>query len=364
MDHEGDALLSQQETEALLDAMRAGAVPDGGGAMGVAAAADGVELGDPERVLRRVQAVVDRRIPSLPLPLRRAFMRHTESGVTVTEMPSEIQPWSVVLGALEDGMAVVRVLTRGGGEGLLTCSAALVSFVVERRMGAPLPEPRAGEESGGAASGLEAGSGLSWVDRRVLRPFVVDMVAELATVFHRGRGWLRFGGFVDHPGQLPGLDRYEPVLRIPVRFAPSGMAHEEMALSLSAAAVLELEPPGVPARRPAAHVRKGMERTSPMRATLLEAEVEVGVILGEMQSSVQEVLSWCQGDVLRLDAVAGRPLRVLAEGVGLLLGEPTVVAGNLAVRVVESIDPTNDGGHIASQPRRGEVEDERIAAAQ
>ncbi len=365
MSVEGEALLSPQETEALLDAMRAGNALGEAGSVGASVAADGVELGDPERVIRRAQTSVDRRIPALALPLRRVFMRHSESGVEVTEMPSEIQPWSVVLGALDEGMAVARVRTAGGGEGLLTCSAPLVSFIVERRMGAPLPESRPGEETVASGAQVEGGAGLSWVDRRVLRPFLVDVSVELAAAFHRGRGSLHFDGFVEHPGELPTLDRYEPVLRIPVRFAPSGMAHEELALSLPAAAVLELEPPGASVVRARRRLAPTAEGGAPMRAALHGAEVEVAVVLGRMAGTIGEVLSWCRGEVLRLDSVAGRPLGVEVEGVAILEGEPTVVAGNLAVRLVRGgARAAGEGGASSPGKWSGEVEDERIEAAE
>ncbi len=362
MTGESDPLLSPQETEALLEAMRAGSLPAAGDAQAPQGPVDAADLSDPERILRRAQPRVDRRLPSLVVPLRRAFMRHAESGVEVTEMPSELQPWSVVVDALEEGTAVVRVRTTTGGEGLLTVAAPLAAFVVERRLGAPLVEPAPGEEPG-ASSSIEPGGGFSQIDRRVLRPFARDMLLELGRAFEAGHGSLLFDGFVEHPGELPALGRYEPVLRIPVRLAPTGMAHEELALSLSAAAVLGLEPPAPkrpasPPRRQPAGVR------SRLRTVLMEAEVEVAAVLGSIPTTVEQLLSWRAGDVLRLDTVAGDAVPLTVEGEEVGRGEPTVRAGNLAVRLTACPNHVSAAGSRGPVGKPSEENDERVAAAE
>lgn len=81
-----------------------------------------------------------------------------------------------------------------------------------------------------------------------------------------------------------------------------------------------------------------------MRASLGPVPVEVEVVLGHADMTVERLLNLGVGDVLRLDQDPEDPVQVLVEGRPKMTGFPTIHRGNVAVRIEGHIAPERTEG--------------------
>ena len=78
----------------------------------------------------------------------------------------------------------------------------------------------------------------------------------------------------------------------------------------------------------------GMPRTSPALDALGSVMLDVTVELGRCRMPLSEVAALDVGSVVELEARAGEPLPVLVNGRVVAYGEPVVVDGQMALRVI------------------------------
>lgn len=299
-----EPLLSDEETNALLDAMRedergSGSTPT-----------SKVELVDPERALRARLRQADTAGRPVATAARAQLLKQLGRGVDVTSLPSELVPYEVLENGLDPHGLRYDLGADGESIGLMSFDASLVRFVLDRCMGAPeLP----------AVGGRIAPPRFSDLDRRVFAPLPAAVAAALGPVVGRT---LELGAAAEEPRGA----RFEPLLRMSWRLAtPLGeLGQIVTALRASAFGV------SAPARATAA---------DPWRERLARAEVEVCATLGTIPSTIRELLSLCVGDVLRLDAAPSDPLPVLVEDVEVARGVPVVRTGNLALEITRRGNP-------------------------
>jgi len=74
---------------------------------------------------------------------------------------------------------------------------------------------------------------------------------------------------------------------------------------------------------------------------LNDVEVPVRVLFARLQKTFEEVLSYCEGDVIRLNRFAGELVDIMVGDRTLAKGEITVVDDNFGVRIVEIL-PSGD----------------------
>ena len=68
---------------------------------------------------------------------------------------------------------------------------------------------------------------------------------------------------------------------------------------------------------------------------LLDVPLRLSVVLGRTRLSVDELVQLGDGDVVRLDRLAGEPLDVVLDGKVIARGEAVVVNGHLGIRLTE-----------------------------
>lgn len=311
-----EPLLSQEETDALLEAMQRGddEVP-----------VEGLDLTSPERRIRTALPVADGAGDQVAALLRRLMLRHAGAPATADASPAEINPYSVVIGGVRPGSAVAR-LRIGESFGFVTIGPLLVSFLLERQLGAPL---RIEDD----ADDLAARDALTDVDKRVLKPILREFAEGLSQAWCGDEGVIQLQALETSVHDLPQLSEYEPVLRLAARVEPKVAPGDEVQIVFASSAVTiafgREEPDEMPAPSRSERAR--------LRSRVDATDVEVAAILGHCTSRVREVLSLAAGDVLRLESIPGDPCTLIANGVAVLEGKPVVLHGNLAIEVVQTL---------------------------
>ncbi|MBI2895995.1 MAG: FliM/FliN family flagellar motor switch protein [Deltaproteobacteria bacterium] len=316
-----DPLLSGEETEALLEAMRSSAAagPD------VATA----NLASPDRPLREVLGRADRCSEELTGDLRRIMLRVARCAATATADSPEILPFDVIAKSIVTGSAIAPLRTRDGSRGLVVVGPALASFVLERRLGAPLKpaDVRAEDDLGGPPR-----PNLSSFDRRLITPFVTSLVDAFSALWSGKHDEVRLAEIVSRAQDLPASwSSSEPMIRLCLKVVAASGVADEVVIALTAGA----------ARSASFEKSEGATATlgdrDRMAQRLAAAEVEVVAVLGRAPTTVRDLLALSVGDVVRLDRIPGRPVEVVVEGVPKLAGAPVVHHGNLAIEVSESL---------------------------
>ncbi len=103
------------------------------------------------------------------------------------------------------------------------------------------------------------------------------------------------------------------------------------------------------------HLKAELINVEQMKRNLGEVEVQLSVILGRADMSLERLLTLEPGDVIRLDTDPDQALAVCIEDVPKLAGHPTLLHGNIAIEVAE-MAPSNKYGDarlIPSQPDEG-----------
>ena len=306
-----EALLSNEETEALLDAMRRSEDD--------APAVEGIDLTSPERRLRTALPIADKAGRVLEGLARRLVLRHAGAPSRAEAEPAEINPFSVVIGGVRPGSAIGR-LSIGESFGFVIVGPQLVSFLLERQLGAPMSldeEPELGSREE-----------LTLVDRRVLQPVLEEFAVGLSESWVGATDVIRLASVEGSVHSLPEIDPYAPVLRLGCQVTPRITPPDEVSIVFAASAVSSLFGETETER---AHVSPTEKRR--VRKRIDATHVEVRAILGAAETSIREVLELEIGDVIRLDAIPGRPCRVVANGVGVLRGNPVIHHGNLAIEI-------------------------------
>lgn len=310
-----EPLLSSDETEALLAAMRNGAAN--------AQSAKELELGSTDQRLRQSLERADAVGKDFALELRKMLRRVTGVPHAVREGTADVVPFNVFASSTVQGTAIGTLKLAGKLVGFVVLGPRVTVRVLSRRLGGAVPAADAPEE--------EARLFLSPVDRRVARPFLSETV-ELFNAFWGGQDLvLELGDVLARAADLPKLAQFEPLLRLPMQIGITPEQSEEMCVVLTSAAVPSVA--AAPAPEPAAPPISNEDRAR-LAARLAQAEVEVVAVLGHARSTVRDVLRLNVGDVIRLDEPPDAPIRVSVEGRQKLFGLPVVRHGNLAIEVI------------------------------
>jgi flagellar motor switch protein FliM len=310
-----EPLLSSDETEALLAAMRNGAAN--------AQSARELELGSTDQRLRQSLERADAVGKDFAIEMRKMLRRVTGVSHMAREGSADVVPFNVFASSTVQGTAIGTLKLAGKVVGFVVLGPRVTVRVLSRRLGGAVPAADAPEE--------EPRLFLSPVDRRVARPFLTETV-ELFNAFWGGEELvLELGDVLARAADLPKLAQFEPLLRLPMQIGIGPDQSEEMCVVLTSAAV----PSGAaaPALEPAAPPISNEDRAR-LAARLAQAEVEVVAVLGHARSTVREVLRLNVGDVIRLDEPPDAPIRVSVEGRQKLFGLPVVRHGNLAIEVI------------------------------
>lgn len=312
-DNAYEPLLSSDETEALLQAMRSG----GEGST----SAKEVELGSPEQRLRKSLGTADDVARDWAAEIRKILRRMLGVSASVRETTADVVPYSVVAQSVQPGATVCALSTPDKATCFLIMGPGLTTFVLNRRLG------------GGAALAASAGEDvrgfLSAVDRRIVRPFCEEVLAAFVGLWGDKGLSLAVSEVLARPLDMPRLGQFEPLLRLPVTVNLTVESSEELCLVLSGNAI----PAPKPEERPLAPALTGDK--SRMVARISHAELELVAVLGRASSTVRSVLQLRVGDVVRLQEAPETPLQIFVEGQKKMIGVPVVSHGNIAVEVTE-----------------------------
>ncbi len=308
-----EPLLSAEETNALLDAMRSG-VDDGAGQV------ESVDLTSAERPLRDALGIADACARTMVTAVDKFMLRISGWSAATEELPAEITPYKVVRASVPQGAAVITFKSLDGSLGILTIGPLLVSFILDRRMGAPL----------GKDAPLEPRTELSLLDRRLLEPVASALVGLFSKHWCDDPSVFHCGPVLAHSADLPMMAQFEPLLQVALRVVPMGMAGDQIVIALTSGAVLRGK--GVRRKADEAYTPSPQDQMR-MADALRHAEVEAIAVLGKVRSTVREVLSLQAGDLLRLESIPGEPIELHVGDKLVLFGMPVMRHGNLAMQV-------------------------------
>jgi len=311
-----EPLLSSDETEALLAAMRSGAAN--------AQTAKELELGSTDQRLRQSLERADSVSKEFAAELRKMLRRVTGLPYPVREGTADVVPYNVVASSAAAGTAIGTLKLAGSVVGFLLLGPRLTVRVLSRRLGAAVPPADAPEE--------EPRAFLSPVDRRVSRPFLAETIGIFSELWSKRELDFELAEVLARPSDMPRLPQFEPMLRIPVSIGLTPEQGEEMWFVLTSAALpsVQHEEPESAAVTPA-----NIGERARLAARLSHAEIEVVAVLGHAMSTVRDVLRLSVGDVIRLNEPQDTPISVSVEGRQKLVGMPVVQHGNLAIEVIK-----------------------------
>jgi flagellar motor switch protein FliM len=206
----------------------------------------------------------------------------------------------------------------------MTIGGQLVTFILDRKMGAPL----------GRDLPSEPRVQLSGLDRRLLEPFATAVVETFAKQWCDDPKAFPAGRVLAQPADLPILPQFEPLLQLVFRVTPSGVPGDQIVLALASGIVSRAKP----------QVTSVVVKAEPtdadrevMEAALRGADVEVVAILGEQRATVREVLALRIGDVVRLENTPDEPVNIRVGDRNVFRGTPMVQRGNLAIQVAQLV---------------------------
>lgn len=312
MSDNNEPLLSIEETNALLEAMRSGAEGS--------AEVEGADLASPERPLRSALDRADSCSRAMAHSVDKLMIRMTGCSTSTEEQPAEIIPYKVIRGSIAQGSGVTTLRTADGSMGLLVIAPPITSFMLDRRMGAPINDDTRSD------SRLE----LSPLDRRLLKPFV-DMLAETL-----GQHWcndpnaFEAGDVYADAADVPMMAQFEPMLQIGLRIAATGVQSDHVTFALSVGAVRS----SIPKKKVTGPSISEVDRAKMMEC-IRGSLIRCTAVLGQTKSTVGHVLTLSAGDLLRLDGAPDQPIEMKIRDTVVLRGKPVLQHGNLAVQVTE-----------------------------
>ncbi len=317
-----EPLLSSDETDALLQAMK-------NGAPGGSASAKEVELGSADQRLRKSLSRADDVARDWASEVRKIFRRMLGISVIVREMSTDIVPYSVSQQSVPPGACVCVLKAADGSPCFLILGPGLTSFVINRRLGG------SAEVHSQPSQGEDVRNFLSSLDRRIVRPFCEEVLQAMCSVWGADEVQLTISEVLGRPVDMPRLGQFQPLLRLPltVSFGNDTPSNEELTVLFSGNSIntpqvaeeVEEKPPVATGDR------------ALMVARLSHAELELVAVLGSANSTVRAVLSLSVGDVLRLEEAPSSPLQVFIEGQKKMIGVPVVSHGNIAIEVTEML---------------------------
>ena len=324
-DESGKALLSEEETEALLEAMRRA---DGGLEGGELRPAD---LTASERHLQEESEACRKVLPLLAEELRALTFRLVECSVSLESATLET-PQVSSRGPNVQGVSrvAIRSVKDGRRVGWLVLPYGLLRFILDRRFGAPLNVQR----NDAAEVDVRV---LSAVEKRVLQPLLRDLVGSAASHLVGERSLWSSGELGDESEQG---EEFAPKahLDLQISLRPLATGAEVLRLVLDPE-VMRTFRPLRPAPRPAA---RGPLYRKQMAALLQEARVELVAILGRTESSIARVLALEVGDVIRLEQSRDLPTELWLEDRVVALGRPVTREGIVSLEVSEIRDASRE----------------------
>ena len=310
-----EPLLTLEETNALLDAMRIGG--EGGSEV------EDADLASPERPLRSALDRADVCARAMSQAVDKLMIRLSGGSTATEEQPAEIIPHKVIRGSAAQGSGVATLKAGDGSMGLLIIGPTLVSFLLDRRMGAPL---KADEDS-------EPRLSLSPLDQRLLMPFISALAEVLGQYWSNDPATFQVDEIFADPADVPVLSQYDPMLQLGLRITPAGMPGDQVLFALSVGAVRGTLPRKKISSGPAISDGDRYQMMRCVEATL----VRCVAVLGRTKSTVGHVLALKSGDVLRLDGSPEQPVSVLVGDTPVLTGKPVASSGNLGVQVTDVV---------------------------
>jgi flagellar motor switch protein FliM len=314
-----EPLLSSDETEALLHAMRNNSANTQG--------AREVDLGSPDSLLRAAQTHAEAIMREFASETRNILRRLMGSSQIVKEGNVDITPFNVFAASVVPGSAIAVLGGEDGVAGLLVVGAELTHRVLKKKLGAPEPAADAPTEP--------PRTFLSAVDRRIMRPFIEEALSAFTKAWGPSLT-LTIMELPSRASELPRVPQFESLLRIPAVVQLSLDATDELGFFMTAKAARLPKAPETAKKEVTASA--GDRRR--MAAQLSHAEVEVVAVLGRSQSSIREVLALEVGDVIRLREAPETPIVVTVEGARKFIGTPVVHHGNIGIEVQNVL-----GGH-------------------
>lgn len=312
-----EPLLSLEETNALLEAMRSGA--EGFDEV------ESADLASPERPLRSALDRADACSRAMAHGIDKLMIRLSGTSTSTEEQPAEIIPYKVIRGSVAQGSGVATIHTRDGDMGLIVMGPALVSFLLDRRMGAPLQrDPKAEHENR-----IE----LSPLDRRLLTPMIQALAEMLGSHWAKDPEAFVAGTVYADAADVPMMAQFEPMLQLSLRIAPAGAPSDYVLFALSVGAVRS----SIPRKKAAAGPSISQADRERMIACIRNSQVRLVAVLGETKSTVGHILSLARGDVLRLNGAPEHPVQVRVQDTVVMTGKPVVQHGNLAITVNDVI---------------------------
>lgn len=312
MSDNNEPLLSVEETNALLDAMRSGGDSE--------AEVEGADLASPERPLRAALDRADGCSRSMAHAIDKLMIRMVGCSSTTEEQPSEIVPYKVIRGSIAQGSGVTTLSSQDGSLGLLVVSPALTAFLLDSRLGAPLAP------DGGSGSRLE----LSPLDRRLLKPFVDALAETLGEAWCNDSEAFTAGEVCADTADVPMMGQFEPMLQLGLRVAANGLQSDQVWFALSVEAVRS----SVPKTKILGPSINEADRKK-MVECLRGSAIRCTSVLGRTKATVGHVLSLEAGDLLRLDGSPEAPVDLCVRDTVVLRGKPVLKDGNLALQVLE-----------------------------
>lgn len=301
-----DALLSRDESNALLDAIRAGSLPP---PATLGPVPERASLGAPDAPLRRAIGKAERASRELAHGVQVALLSLGSVLAEMQLLESNVMAVDTALGAFDERAASwdVLIATDGAPRATLIVGPTLTERLLARRLGAS------------DAVGTRAGRsrGVSALARRLLEPFAAACLAPIAEAFLAGAGPV---GLVSRGGT--SVAGFSPCLRVAVRVLFADVEDEVAVLIHEAALVVR--PP---------RAADGIGDRELFSRGLSDVEVELAALLGRAHASVRELCRWSVGAVLRLDGSPERPIVVCVDGVPVFSAMPIVHEGNIAIEV-------------------------------
>jgi flagellar motor switch protein FliM len=307
-----EPLLSLEETNALLDAMRSGSEDAG--------KVEPLDLTSAERPLREALTTADNCARALAEALDKLMLRTTGCSSSTEELPAEIVPYKVVRSTIPQGAAVVPFRSNDGSLGVMTIGGQLVTFILDRKMGAPL----------GRELPAEPRVQLSGLDRRLLEPFAASVVELFSKHWCEDAKAFPAGRVLAQPADLPLLPQFEPLLQLVFRVTPTGVPGDQIVLALAAGIVSRAK---VKTNAVIVKTEATAEDREIMETALRGADLEAVAVLGQQRATVREVLALRVGDVVRLENTPDEPVNIRVGDRDVFRGTPMIQRGNLAIQI-------------------------------
>lgn len=310
-----EPLLSSEETDALLAAVRASAGMD---------EPKEADLASEDRPLREalVRAIETSR--GLVQKVPKLFLRLVAAPSKAEEYSPEILPSATFQASIEPGTLIASLRAPDGGLGILTVGPQLAAMLLARRFG--------GAVGGEGQAALEPCLRFSTMDRKVLTPILEALAEEFSNNWNHGKPAFKLEKVASTIAEAKLFGDAETLLRVSMRLQITNGPEDTLSFVLGVPAVLET----CPRQAPVVKARPPEERNR-MAERIESAEVEVVAVLGTARSTIRRLIDLSVGDVIRLDQVPETPIHLLVEGSTVLRGQPIVHHGNLSIEISETV---------------------------